>query len=79
MTLDLVPDRRDQPGTWILQARRGDTWTTELLHGMYRKRAIPGGAPIDEIRVTLVDRVGREAPVVSIIPPTSATGEGGSR
>ena len=81
VTLDLVPDRRDQPGTWILQARRGDTWTTELLHGMFRTRAIAGGAggaPMAEIRVTMVDRVGREAPVVSVIPPT-AVGEGGAR
>jgi hypothetical protein len=67
--LELVPDERDRVGTWVLQVRRGTTWTTELLPGIYRQRTLAAGAPIDEVRVTLVDRVGREAPVVSVIPP----------
>lgn len=64
---------------WVVQTRVGMEWTSVVLPGAKNSFAVPnrsGAAPIEEIAVSLVDRLGNQsAPqlIKFLVPPTVAT------
>ncbi len=64
--LELAPaDGERRPWQWVVRARHGATWTTEVVPGAHATVVAPGpatrGAP-DEVLVFALDRAGRAGP-----------------
>jgi len=62
-TLELHPASGDAPRFWLVRARYDATWTTDVVDGARRTYTLrppaTRGAP-DEVRVSAIDRAGRE-------------------
>jgi len=74
VTLSLRSQGTEPAWLWVIRARSGTDWTTEIVPGFTTTYAFPrtiGPAPVDAAVVTAVDRTGNEsAPViVGITPP----------
>jgi uncharacterized lipoprotein YddW (UPF0748 family) len=67
-TVSLEPQGAEATWLWLIRARVGTDWTTEVLPGLRRFYMIPkpaGGVSADEVVVSAVDRSGNEsAPVL---------------
>jgi uncharacterized lipoprotein YddW (UPF0748 family) len=72
-TLSLQPQGTEPTWLWLIRARVGTDWTTDVVPGMERFYAVPrlaGGAYADAVSVSAVDRTGNEsAPVVMSLLP----------
>jgi len=77
VALDVAPGDREPVRLWLVRARYGAAWTTDIVSGDERRIAVrppaTRGAP-DEVRVSAVDRAGRESPpsVMSLASTVSA-------
>lgn len=45
---------------WVVQTRVGTQWTSTVLPGAQKTFALPAGAPIAEVAISAVDRVGNQ-------------------
>jgi hypothetical protein len=72
--ITLEPQGAEATWLWLIRARVGTAWTTEVFPGYLRFLRIPrttGSAPADEIAVSAVDRSGNEsAPALLALPPS---------
>jgi hypothetical protein len=72
--MTLEPQGTEATWLWLIRARVGTNWTTEIFPGFQRFLRIPrtpGVAPADEIAVSAVDRSGNEsAPALLALPPS---------
>jgi uncharacterized lipoprotein YddW (UPF0748 family) len=72
--MTLEPQGAEATWVWLIRARVGTDWTTEIFPGFQRFLRIPrtaGSAPADEIAVSAVDRSGNEsAPTLLALPPS---------
>jgi uncharacterized lipoprotein YddW (UPF0748 family) len=72
-TLSLEPQGGEQTWVWLIRARVGDVWTTDVVPGLQRFYIIPrvaGGPSADEVAVSAVDRTGNaSAPVLVSLTP----------
>jgi uncharacterized lipoprotein YddW (UPF0748 family) len=70
-TLTLEPQGTEATWLWVVQARTGSTWTTDVVPGFQRFFSLPRATPTfapDEIAVSAVDRNGNQsAPAVSAV------------
>jgi hypothetical protein len=64
VVLDIAPGAGDPARFWLVRARYGATWITDVVSAAERSHAVrppaTRGAP-DEVRVSALDRVGRES------------------
>ncbi|AHG91236.1 protein of unknown function DUF187 [Gemmatirosa kalamazoonensis] len=69
VALDVAPGDREPVRLWLVRARYGAAWTTDIVSGDERRIAVrppaTRGAP-DEVRVSAVDRAGRESPASAV-------------
>ena len=68
-TVSIQPQGTEPVWLWLIRARVGNEWTTDVIPGMLRDYVVPrfaGGVQADAIAVSAVDRTGNEsAPVIS--------------
>ncbi|HEU4754329.1 MAG TPA: family 10 glycosylhydrolase, partial [Armatimonadota bacterium] len=56
------PGGDEEPWLWVLQTRAGGKWRTEIVPGGESSRVLlSGGAPIESVAVSAVDRLGNES------------------
>ncbi|HEU4565728.1 MAG TPA: family 10 glycosylhydrolase [Gemmatimonadaceae bacterium] len=70
--VDMRPRGASKVWLWVVRARFGDTWTTEILPGSSRTRTLTSDdalPPPDVVTVVAVDRVGNESPIAPARPP----------
>src|ERR1700730_11972536 len=71
-TVSLQPQGAEATWLWVISARAGSDWRTEVVPGLQRFLILPrssGGAAVDELAVSAVDRNGNEsAPVLLGLP-----------
>jgi len=81
-SLDVAPGDREPVRFWVVRARYGATWTTDVVSGAARTVALrppaTRGAP-DEVRVSALDRAGREGPSTTALGETTTTAAGVGR
>jgi len=74
-TLSLQPQGTEPTWLWLIRARVGNDWTTDVVPGLQRFYMLPrlaGGAYADAVSVSAVDRSGNEsAPVVITLAPAA--------
>ncbi|MEO8908765.1 MAG: hypothetical protein ABI408_00865, partial [Gemmatimonadaceae bacterium] len=72
-TVSLQPQGTEPIWLWLIRARVGDDWTTDVVPGIQRFYVVrrgAGGAFADAVSVSAVDRTGNEsAPVVVALTP----------
>jgi hypothetical protein len=73
--ISLEPQGAEPTWLWLVRARIGNDWTTDVVPGLQRVYTLPrlaGGAYADAVSVSAVDRSGNEsAPVVMALTPAA--------
>jgi hypothetical protein len=72
-TLSLDPKGSEATWLWVIRARVGDNWTTDIVPGQQRfyvMPRLPGGAYADAVSVSSVDRTGNESTATLLDLPT---------
>ena len=73
--LSLAPGRGTPPRLWVVRARYGSRWTVEVLPAARDRVELTGPAPLEEVAVSAVDRLGNEGPATTIRPAARTTGQ----
>jgi beta-glucosidase-like glycosyl hydrolase/uncharacterized lipoprotein YddW (UPF0748 family) len=58
----------EAPRWWVVRARYGAEWTADVLPGGRTTAGLAGPAPLQEVAVSAVDRVGNEGPLQHLRP-----------
>ena len=73
--LSLAPGRGTPPRLWVVRARYGSRWTVEVVPAARDRVELTGPAPLEEVVVSAVDRLGNEGPATTIRPAARTTGQ----
>ena len=71
LILNLQPQGTEPTWLWVIRARTGTQWTTDIVPGFHRSYAFPvSSTSPDAVVVTAVDRTGNEsAPLIAGVAP----------